>query len=223
MECAAAGGSSSTIVIEVPNDKVGLVIGKAGATIKELEQRSGARVQITPDSLWQGKDMPRPIQRSGNEQQLEWCKGLISEKVSVPVSDLTSTQTFQGPTGGGGGGSSSVAPGAGAGGGGGGGGGGTGGAYAEPGPGGSVVVHVPNESVGLVIGKQGATIKMLEGSSGARVQIAKECPPGSNMRPVTVTGQPYAVEHAKSLIMGKVSGVSICSVVCGLAWRSVSL
>ena len=68
-------------------------------------------------------------------------------------------------------------------------------------------MHVPNESVGLVIGKQGATIKMLEGTSGARVQIAKECPPGSNMRPITVTGQPHAVEHAKSLIMGKVSGV----------------
>lgn len=35
----AAGGVSQTIVVEVPNDKVGLVIGKAGSTIKELEQR----------------------------------------------------------------------------------------------------------------------------------------------------------------------------------------
>jgi hypothetical protein len=72
-----------------------------------------------------------------------------------------------------------------------------------------VIVNVPNESVGLVIGKQGATIKMLEGQSGARIQIAKECPPGNNMRPITVTGPPNCVEHAKQLILGKVSGVSI--------------
>ena len=69
-----AGGESSTIVVEVPNDKVGLVIGKAGSTIKELEGRSGARVQITPDSIWQGKAEPRPIQLSGTQQQLDWCK-----------------------------------------------------------------------------------------------------------------------------------------------------
>ena len=93
-------------MVEVPNDKVGLVIGKAGSTIKELEQRSGARVQITPDSKWQGRSEPRPIQLTGTQQQLDWCKGLISEKVNVPVEQLASTQTFEGgaPSGPGGGG-----------------------------------------------------------------------------------------------------------------------
>ena len=68
-------------------------------------------------------------------------------------------------------------------------------------------MNVANESVGLVIGKQGATIKQLEQQSGARIQIAKECPAGSNMRPITVSGPPASVEQAKSLILQKVSGV----------------
>ena len=92
----ASAGATSSIVIEVPNDKVGLVIGKAGMTIKELEQRSGARVQITPDSLWQGKAEARPIQLSGTPQQLDWCKALVAEKVNVPVEQLASTQEFAG-------------------------------------------------------------------------------------------------------------------------------
>ena len=35
-----------SVVIEVPNDKVGLVIGKGGSTIKELESRTGGHVQV---------------------------------------------------------------------------------------------------------------------------------------------------------------------------------
>jgi KH domain len=35
-------------VQQVPNDRVGLIIGKGGATIKDLQNRSGARIQIPP-------------------------------------------------------------------------------------------------------------------------------------------------------------------------------
>lgn len=173
-----------TVVIEVPNDKVGLVIGRAGCTIKELETRSGCRVQITPDSLWQGKQVPRPIQLQGYQQQIDYCKTLVSEKVGVGVEALTSNQTFNGgSSGGSGSGPRSYVT-----------------AGAAPG---EVVINVPNESVGLVIGKGGATIKALEAQSGARIQIAKECPPGTNMRPITLSGQPHLVEQAKSLVMHK--------------------
>ena len=46
---------------------MGLVIGKGGCTIKELEQRAGARVHITPDSAWQVRRPPGPAAR-----QLHW-------------------------------------------------------------------------------------------------------------------------------------------------------
>ena len=239
---AAGGGDIQTIVIEVPNDKVGLVIGKAGCTIKELEMRSGARVQITPDVNWQGRAEPRPIQLTGTSQQLEWCKSLVSEKVNVPVEGLASTQQFVGPAAagvnaGGAASASSEAQGGGPGGseaaaGGGGGGSGRPEPYSTEAPGGGLIVHVPNDSVGLIIGKQGATIKMLEQGSGvcgvekivpqetcmvptnlapmqARIQIAKECTHGTNMRPITVTGSPQCVEQGKAMIVAKVNGVRL--------------
>ena len=40
-------------------------------------------------------------------------------------------------------------------------------------PGGGTVVKVPNSVVGIVIGKGGETIKMLQQKTGARIQIAK--------------------------------------------------
>ncbi len=71
-----------TIVLEVPNDKVGLVIGKTDSTIKEMEQRSGARVQVTPDSNWQGRSELRPIQLTGTQH----CDNISSTgaRVSYP-------------------------------------------------------------------------------------------------------------------------------------------
>jgi len=200
------GGEVSSIVVEVPNDKVGLVIGKGGGTIKELEGRSGARVQITPDSQWQSNPKPRPIQLSGTAQQLEYVKQLIAEKVGLPAEQLGSEQEFSGGpppasnsgswSGGGGGGGS----------GGGGGGGSSGGWNPQiSGEAGNLTVRIPNDTVGLIIGKGGGTIKMLETQSGARIQIAKECEPGTNNRPITLLGNPHCVESAKNMIFQKVS------------------
>lgn len=41
---AAPGPDAVTMI--VPNDKVGLIIGKGGETIKNLQNRSGARIQV---------------------------------------------------------------------------------------------------------------------------------------------------------------------------------
>ena len=196
---SAAGVQS--IVIEVPNDKVGLVIGKGGCTIKELEQRSGARVQITPDSAWSGRSDPRPIKLEGNQQQLDWVKQLVAEKVNVAVESLASNQSFPGAPGTT---SHTAAPGQ--------------PLVAAPLPGGQgVVINVPNDSVGLVIGKQGATIKSIEMQTGIKIQISKECPAGTpNMRPITLLGPPNTVEHAKALIQAKVSVIWVAMVAVTL-------
>ena len=46
---AAPGPDAVTMI--VPNDKVGLIIGKGGETIKNLQNRSGARIQVMLFSL----------------------------------------------------------------------------------------------------------------------------------------------------------------------------
>lgn len=173
------------------------MIGKGGCTIKELEMRSGGKIQITPDSAWQGKSEPRPIKIDGTPQQLDWLKQLIAEKVSVSVESLASNATFHGISGS----TATNAPG---------GGGSVSTATATlgnpvPVPGGGVMINVPNESVGLVIGRQGATIKMLEAHTGVKIQIAKECPASTpNIRPITLIGSQHSIESARQMIQAKV-------------------
>lgn len=62
---------------------------------------------------------------------------------------------------------------------------------------------IPSSYVGLVIGKQGAQIKILQQKSGCRVQVAKEDIRGQ--REITVIGQQYAAEQVKQDVMSIIS------------------
>ena len=56
-------------------------------------------------------------------------------------------------------------------------------------------IPVPNDAVGLIIGKNGETIRRLQNESGARIQVANMEIKDSNMRNVFVEGS-----HEKYLI-----------------------
>eukprot|EP00285_Hemiselmis_virescens_P007129 CAMPEP_0173395756 /NCGR_PEP_ID=MMETSP1356-20130122/33264_1 /TAXON_ID=77927 ORGANISM="Hemiselmis virescens, Strain PCC157" /NCGR_SAMPLE_ID=MMETSP1356 /ASSEMBLY_ACC=CAM_ASM_000847 /LENGTH=105 /DNA_ID=CAMNT_0014354597 /DNA_START=1 /DNA_END=315 /DNA_ORIENTATION=+ len=71
----------------------------------------------------------------------------------------------------------------------------------------SKTVHVPNEHVGLAIGKGGETLKLFKSMSGANVQVQKECVPGTNLRPIALTGNAGEVHQAEMLIVGKMASV----------------
>lgn len=45
-------GKGDSIIMVVPNDKVGLIIGRGGTTIKGIQQRTGANIQVpnVPDA-----------------------------------------------------------------------------------------------------------------------------------------------------------------------------
>jgi len=64
------------------------------------------------------------------------------------------------------------------------------------------------EQVGLVIGRQGSTIKMIKDSTGANVKIAheQEMPPGSVERLIYLTGTPSQVDMARAHLVSKVGG-----------------
>ena len=72
--------------------------------------------------------------------------------------------------------------------------------YGPPSPN-AFVVAVPNDCVGLVIGKSGETIKLLQANSGARrVQVAAASAPGSGVRNVFVEGERESYERVKSMV-----------------------
>lgn len=60
------------------------------------------------------------------------------------------------------------------------------------------ILEVPNECVGLVIGKEGDTIKNIAKKSGAfKVQVATSTAPGAKTRNIFVEGDPEAVERVR--------------------------
>ena len=63
------------------------------------------------------------------------------------------------------------------------------------------IIPVPNDCVGLVIGKGGETIKMLQVQSGARkVQVAADSGPNSNTRNVFVEGDKESITKVKRML-----------------------
>lgn len=68
----------------------------------------------------------------------------------------------------------------------------------------SRTIECPDAKVGLIIGKQGATHRQLQDSTGAKVSIPKESAPGSQYRQISITGNPEQVEECIRQIMAKV-------------------
>ncbi|XP_075504496.1 uncharacterized protein LOC142541935 [Primulina tabacum] len=62
-------------VFMVPNNKVGLVIGKGGETIKNMQARIGTRIQVIPLHLPPGDtSKERTVQIDGTSEEIEAAK-----------------------------------------------------------------------------------------------------------------------------------------------------
>jgi far upstream element-binding protein len=66
----------------------------------------------------------------------------------------------------------------------------------------TIVIDCPKTYVGLVIGRGGETIKLMQDQSSAKIQIDQNVPAGHPCK-ITVSGMPYAVEAAQRLIQEK--------------------
>ncbi|GAB4853954.1 hypothetical protein Ancab_018162 [Ancistrocladus abbreviatus] len=88
---ALSGNHSVTVVqagaeqfvMKVPNDKVALIIGKGGETIKNMQSKSGARIQVVPLHLPAGDaSTERSVYINGTKDQIDSAKEFINEVVS---------------------------------------------------------------------------------------------------------------------------------------------
>jgi len=68
------GGRS--ITVEVDNNLIGKIIGKAGSKIKDMQEQSGARINVPRD---RGSSPIVPITISGGEESIQIAKQLIEE------------------------------------------------------------------------------------------------------------------------------------------------
>jgi len=165
-------------MIKIPNGVVGFVIGRGGETISSMQARSGCKVQIQKEhELGPGQTERIITLQAVKQESIDECRGIIENMVKDRVNAA-------------GGGSSIARPSFSSG-------GSNGGNYYGNGVvdgGGTnssirtdsteikvqealaeghklVKVEVPDADVGLVIGKGGATIKFIQGSTGSCIQI----------------------------------------------------
>ncbi len=66
--------------------------------------------------------------------------------------------------------------------------------------------------VGRIIGREGATVRILQNLSGARLDIPQESEPGSTVRKVAVIGTPCRILYCKAIIEAKISNGEDCSI-----------
>ncbi|URE31659.1 KH domain [Musa troglodytarum] len=157
---------------EVPNNKVGVLIGKAGETIRYLQLNSGAKIQITRDAEANPHSTTRPVELIGTLESINKAEKLIKDVIAEADAGGSPSLVARG--------FSTIQ---------------SGGEQFE--------IKVPNEKVGLIIGKGGETIKNLQTRSGARIQlIPQHLPEGdaSKERTVRITGDKRQIETAKEMI-----------------------
>ena len=206
------GGGGGNFETMIPGSKVGLIIGKGGETIKQLQERSGAKIIIVQDSAEVAHE--KPLRITGDPNAVEIAKKLVTDILSQnDERDMSFGSGGSGGRGGRGGGRGAPRGRGGFMGRGGGRGGGQGG-YGHGGPGGwggneygaehTDYVTIPANKCGLVIGKGGETIKMINSSTGAHCEVDKSAPPDAREKNFIIRGSPDAVERAKAMIMEKI-------------------
>ncbi|XP_059142521.1 far upstream element-binding protein 1-like isoform X5 [Physella acuta] len=182
-------GEGGTVVeMNIPGSKVGLIIGKGGETIRQLQERAGVKMVMIQDSNAPSAH-DKPLRISGDPSKCQRAKemvlDLLAEKDGVPR-----------PGGGGGGFNEFGSPMGHMGHGGGGG-----------GPNG-MDIGVPRQGVGLVIGKGGDMIKKIQTETGAKVQF-KPDDGQSQDRICSVTGPPDKVQQAVRMIQDLLAKANI--------------
>lgn len=205
--------------IMVPDRTVGLIIGRGGETIRDLQERSGCHVNIVGEQ--KSVNGLRPVNLIGTQQAAAMAKELIMEIVDSDTKSLASQG--QGPPQ-----RDVPRPGGGGGGGGGGGYGGFGGGGMGGGGGERIndSIRVPSDSVGMIIGKGkscihlnassippltpiagGETIKDMQNTTGCKINVSQTSGPGETDREIGLVGSRDAIEAAKRAIEEKVEVV----------------
>ncbi|KAF8387190.1 hypothetical protein PRIPAC_76332, partial [Pristionchus pacificus] len=159
-------------VIIVPDNSVGLVIGKGGSEITQIQAQSGARVQMAPESTGDGT---RQCTLQGTKMAVERAKQLIHDVITRANARRA------------GGGSLDN---------------GSGGINIQLGPNAITYdMLIPGTKCGLIIGKAGETIRQLQEQSGVKMMMIQDnTEAGGAPKPLRMNGDPERIEIAKKLV-----------------------
>jgi polyribonucleotide nucleotidyltransferase len=148
----------------IPDSFVGLIIGKKGEQITRIQQESGCRVQIAPDS---GGLPDRPVTLTGTLEQIDQVKAMFQEIIDKAKSGgaggVVSIGSSQGTT---------------------------------------IELSIPGTRAGLIIGKNGETIKQLQEQAGVKMVLIQDTnAPTEQDKPLRISGDPSKVEKARQMVL----------------------
>ncbi|CAI4226920.1 unnamed protein product [Auanema sp. JU1783] len=163
------GNPNETIVetINIPGNTVGLVIGRGGSEIQNIQAQSQCKVQMSPENE-PGSGI-RQCTLQGNKMAVERAKQLINDVIARANNRQA-----------------------------------TGMASYDGGDGRTVTFEmiIPATKCGLIIGKNGDTIKQLQEQAGCKMVMIQESQEVTGQaKPLRITGDVEKVETAKRLVL----------------------
>ncbi|KAL5271105.1 hypothetical protein ACHWQZ_G001680 [Mnemiopsis leidyi] len=150
--------------IMIPQNKVGLIIGRGGESIKDLQNKAGCRMQMIQEGIYANAP-EKPLKMIGSPQAILKAKELVNELLKDDVIgrmngsayvSLLNSQNYEA----------------------------------------TQQVPVPKDLVGMVIGRDGQTIRKIQNETGAKVQFNTVDPNVPGERFVLVQGTREQVERA---------------------------
>ncbi|KFK32031.1 hypothetical protein AALP_AA6G191200 [Arabis alpina] len=164
---------SITRKIDVPSSKVGVLIGKGGETIRYLQFNSGAKIQILRDSEADPSSALRPVEIIGTVTCIANAEKLINAVIAEAEAGGSPALVARGHP------ASHVI------------------GIPE-----QLEIKVPNDKVGLIIGRGGDTIKNMQTRSGARIQLIPQHAEGDGLkeRTVRISGDKRQIDIATGMI-----------------------
>ncbi|PWA00717.1 hypothetical protein BB558_003229, partial [Smittium angustum] len=184
-------------IMHIPNTKVGNLIGKGGETIRSLQSRSGARIQVASDHEVDLVNQTRQVTIVGTPETIQQAKAMIDDAINDnssmgrgPDQRAGSYQSPQFDS--------------------------TGGQYRAPSFQGSTTSgnnpniitetqEIPANVVGLLIGKGGETIKQMQSQANCRIYFNQDLNPENNTKTIIMSGPPHAVQLARTIINDRLS------------------
>lgn len=174
------------VEIMIPGPKVGLIIGKGGESIKQLQEKSGAKMVIIQDGPNQ-QENEKPLRISGEVQRVEHAKALVHELLAEKEQIMRRNRGMSGNSPGYNPGLSSH------------------GSHGWDGDQIETTISVPAGKCGVIIGKGGETIRQINQQTGAFCEIDRKQHPNATEKTFIIRGSRDQIEHAKRLFSEKLN------------------
>lgn len=175
------GGNSrnnyESVQMMVPNNKIGLVIGRGGETVKDLQERSGARIFVNQDAKsnssiggsggGESYSNEKPVMISGDPESIKLAQNLINEILNGGPAGSYSALTGGRPT---------------------------------------LTIQIPEAAIGAVMGKRAEILKsIISTCGGIKIFIEHSNIPGTQNREVQFTGPAEHCNYAAYLVQERVN------------------